>query len=121
MTDKELLGLAAKVMGYTLEEHYDDEQYYPWCTETQAFWNPLLDNGDAFSLMVELTIDMEFWDEFVVAGLSLLRKGHREMYSDDRFTVTRRAIVCAAAEFEKEMGILDISEVHPVNLVKFEA
>ncbi len=34
---KELLTLAAKACGYTLEDHYDvNEIYYPWCHEIRG-------------------------------------------------------------------------------------
>jgi hypothetical protein len=92
MTDKELLELAAKAAGFTLEEHYDDDQYYPWCTETHAFWNPLADDGDALRLAVKLNLDVVFWVGFVTAEYE------REMYKDDPYAATRRAIVRAAAE-----------------------
>ena len=93
MTDKELLELAAKAAGYTLEEHWDDEQYYPWCTETLAFWNPLIDNGDAFALMVKLKIDVALYNKCVSVNDAPL-----EFYRDDPCAATRRGIVNAAAE-----------------------
>ena len=98
MTDKELLELAAKVMGYTLEEHYDDEQYYPWCATTDAFWNPLLDDGDAFALMVKLKIDVSLYNKCVSVNDAPL-----EFYDNDPCAATRRGIVRAAAEIGKEM------------------
>ena len=93
MTDKELLELAAKAAGYTLEEHYDDDQYYPWCTETLAFWNPLLDDGDAFRLMVTLKIDVALYNKCVSVNDAPL-----DFYGDDPCAATRRGIVEAAAE-----------------------
>jgi hypothetical protein len=98
MTDKELLGLAARAAGYTLEEHYDDDQYYPWCTETEAFWNPLIDDGDAFRLMVELRIDVVLYNNCVSVDYMPL-----EFYEDDHYTAVRRGIVKAAAEIGWEM------------------
>ena len=115
MTDKELLELAAKAAGFTLEEHYDDDQYYPWCTETEAFWNPLLDNGDAFSLMVELRITVgtapnphrenkSLWVyyDLSIGGLPYPRMVDKA-YDGDLCSAVRRAIVEAAAEIGWEM------------------
>ena len=102
MNDKELLILAAKAVGYTLEEHYyvitDDDQYYPWCVTTDDFWNPLIDNADAFRLMVTLKLHVMFW----AASLSVDDRP-LEMYENDSYAATRRAIVKAAAEIGKEM------------------
>ena len=99
MTDKELLELAAKAAGFTLEEHFDDEQYYPWCATTEAFWNPLLDNGDAFALMVKLKIDVALYNKCVSVNDAPL-----EFYRDDPCAATRRGIVKAAAEIGKNLG-----------------
>jgi len=98
MTDKELLELAAKAAGYTLEEHWDDDQYYPWCVTTDAFWNPLLDDGDAFALMVRLKIDVSLYNKCVSVNDVPL-----EFYNDDPCSAVRRGIVNAAAEIGREM------------------
>jgi len=96
--DKGLLTLAAKAIGFTFEDHYDDDQYWPWVEETQDFWNPLFQNEDAFSLMVKLKIDVAFHPRCVSVGDADL-----EFYDDDPYAATRRAIVKAAAEIGKEM------------------
>ena len=101
--DKVLLILAAKAMGVTFEDHYDDDEYWLWIEETQDFWNPLADDGDALRLMVELMIHVRFWDAFVSADTFDPRKFHEEMYADDRCAAARRAIVIAAAEMGREM------------------
>lgn len=98
MNDKELLTLAAKAVGYTLEEHYDDDQYYPWCAETEAFWNPLLDDGDTLRLMVKLKIDVALYNKCVSVNDTPL-----EFYGDDPYAATRRAIVRAASEIGRGM------------------
>jgi len=99
--DKELLELAAKAAGYTLEEHYDDDQYYPWCTETLAFWNPLLDDGDALRLMVKLGMQMYIFspdiDDGICVPYSEINREFREYHNNDPLAATRRAIVKAAA------------------------
>ena len=116
MTDKELLELAAKAAGFTLEEHFYDEQYYPWCATTEAFWNPLLDDGDALRLMVELRIDVAVYSRCVSCGDAPLK-----FYDNDPCSAVRRAIVEAAAEIGKEMETSDNSESDPVHLGNPEA
>ena len=101
--DKELLELAAKAVGFTLEEHYDDDQYYPWCTETLAFWNPLLDDGDALRLAVKLGLEVRTDGPYLIAVTP--RYVDNELYEprgEDPCAATRRAIVRAAAEIGKE-------------------
>ena len=114
--DKELLTLAAKAAGYTLEEHYDDEQYYPWCATTEAFWNPLLDDGDALRLMVTLKIAVALYNKCVSVNDAPL-----EFYDNDPCAATRRGIVNAAADIGKEMETSDNSESDPVHLGNPEA
>ena len=116
MTDEELLELAAKAAGYTLEEHYDDDQYYPWSVTTDAFWNPLLDDGDAFALMVKLKIDVFLYNNCVSVDYAPL-----EFYDNDPCAATRRGIVNAAAEIGEEMETSDNSESDPVHLGNPEA
>lgn len=98
MTDKALLEIAAKAVGYKLEEHYDDDQYYPWCVTIDAFWNPLLDDGDAFRLMVTLKIDVFLYNNCVSVDYAPL-----EFYDNDPYAAVRRGIVKAAAEIGWEM------------------
>lgn len=114
--DKELLELAAKAAGYILEEHYDDDQYYPWCVTTDDFWNPLLDDGNALRLMVALRIDVALYSKCVSVNDAPL-----EFYRDDPCSAVRRGIVKAAAEIGREMKTSDISESDPVNLGKPDA
>ena len=96
--DKELLTLAAKAMGVTFEDHYDDDEYWPWVEKTQDFWNPLADDGDAFRLMVTLKIDVALYNKCVSVNDAPL-----EFYGDDPCAATRRGIVEAAADIGKEM------------------
>ena len=113
--DKKLLELAAKAAGFTLEDHYDDDQYYPWCAETLAFWNPLIDDGDALRLMVELGITVgtapnphrenkSLWVHYdlSIGGLTYQRMVDKD-YDGDLCSAVRRAIVEAAAEIGWEM------------------
>ena len=96
--DKALLELAAKAAGYTLEDHYDDDQYYPWSVTIDDFWNPLRDDGDAFRLMVTLKIDVSLYNNCVSVNDAPL-----DFYGDDPCAATRRGIVEAAADIGKEM------------------
>ena len=79
-------------------------------------WNPLLDDGDAFRLAVNLGIDLLFTPEDVEAvATQYAYEDHQEMLSpwaceswtlkpQDHYAATRRAIVRAAAEIGKQMG-----------------
>ncbi len=102
--DKELLTLAAKAIGFTFEDHYDDDQYWPWVEETQDFWNPLIDDGDAFRLMVELGLEVRTDGPYLIAVTP--RYVDNELYEprgEDPCAATRRGIVKAAAEIGREM------------------
>ena len=106
MSDRELLELAAKAAGYTLGSTTLDDGY----------WDPLIDDGDAFRLMVRLRLHarqfpvlddgfdaplgmVEVWrvDDDDPLHVEFLRSG------DDRLVATRRAIVRAAAEIGRQM------------------
>ena len=103
MTDRELLAYAAKAAGIELVWHGDTD---PFCfAETVAGikWNPLTDNGDALWLAVTLHLT-------VSVGLSgstvtdAFRNPLAVIWHDnDPYAATRRAIVRAAAEIERNM------------------
>jgi hypothetical protein len=109
MTDRDLLELAAKAAGYTLEEHFDVHgNYWPWCVELDDYWCPLTDDGDALRLAVKLKFRVHIreievsvdiyeggaWQNQVVAGVR---------WNTDHYDTTRRAIVMAAAELGRNM------------------
>lgn len=100
MSDKELLELAAKAAGYAYSDlSFDGEDGLQIVGEyRKKNWNPLTDDGDALRLMVKLNLDVVFWVGFVTAEYE------REMYKDDPYAATRRAIVRAAAEIGRTMG-----------------
>lgn len=105
MTDRELLELAAKAAGYTLEEHFDVHgNYWPWCVELDDYWCPLTDDGDALRLAVKLGIDirpsMSGQTKFSYAWKD--GSSYAEV-STDSCAATRRAIVRAAAEIGRNM------------------
>lgn len=108
MTDKELIELAAKAAGYPPDDSaWDDE-----------IWNPLEDDGDALRLAVNLGISLLPYPVYAESDRhSVMAKQRRrtdtmrvqnpteviELYGDDPYAATRRAIVRAAAAMGKGM------------------
>jgi hypothetical protein len=126
MTDRELLEAAAKAAGISLEP-YTWDKGAPW-GEHEGFtvvgsgrreWNPLIDDGDALRLAVRLEISteqgaaievgtftfkgvtegeyelgVEAWK--VLSDASTIKS--QEIYGNDPYAATRRAIVRAAAQ-----------------------
>ena len=101
MTDRELLGLAAKAAGYEVLDWYG-ERYTTTDGDRLFPWNPLADDGDALRLAVKLKIDTlhrrEVWATIAGKGLQL-----SEAFDEDPNAATRRAIVRAAAEIGMAM------------------
>jgi hypothetical protein len=105
MTDRELLELAAKAVGYdTLK--FDSRingmtDYEGWG------WHPLADDCDALRLAVKLRLKIVHLSDAVFVEYN--GTTHIEVneivneYSRDRYAATRGAIVRAAAEIGKEM------------------
>ena len=105
MTDRELLELAAKAAGIELVWHGDTD---PFCfAETVAGikWNPLTNDGDALRLAVRLKIDVAHTNIHApqVHALADAKVQVWEEIKDDPNAATRRAIVRAAAEIERNM------------------
>lgn len=108
MTNKELLELAAKAAGITsINEWYDDVGGIAVGIKSGnvVFWNPLTDDGDALRLAVKLSIQngQDTTRNKAWAGLLGETIMHMENYNGCPYAATRRAIVRAAAEIEKEM------------------
>lgn len=103
MNDKELLELAAKAAGYTLEDHHDiNGEYWPWCIEEGEYWCPLTDDGDALRLAVKLKLSIRFWSNGdVVVGPD---DDIYECMAGDEAEAVRCTIVRAAAEIGRSMG-----------------
>lgn len=112
MTDRELLELAAKAAGYTLEVSHVGGKDNLYLYGELLEWNPLKDDGDAQRLAVALCMNLRHDSAAVTAGWTTLsqspfasNKGSgpwnwKEWLHDhpnDRFAATRRAIVRAAA------------------------
>jgi len=101
MTDKELLTLAAKAAGIELMKNF----MVPNTVARKKdgwLWAPLTDDGDALRLAVKLRLNMEFfhdelWVFYDEVDLFV------EVYDDDPYAATRRAIVRAAAEIGRGM------------------
>lgn len=105
-TDRELLELAAKAAGVVGE----------WCeiyhgillTETQSnegcdIWTPLVDDGDALRLAVELSLHVKICRRMVLVEGRELGDDQFERLTPDPYAATRRAIVRAAAEIGATM------------------
>jgi hypothetical protein len=112
MNDREFLGAAAKAAGMSIERHKNS------CVMPSLMfvsggknWNPLTDDGDALRLAVKLQMSIEFYGVVVANGKATPKAveanvmgnsacGHAdEAIGQDRLAATRRAIVCATAEF----------------------
>lgn len=110
MTDRELLELAAKAAGIKIFSYQHDKINGTINGKTNFHWNPLIDDGDAFRLAVDLGLRIRIeldpigLTEIVVpvvdfagSGLFALTEFHK-CYDNDRHAATRRAIVRAAAQ-----------------------
>jgi hypothetical protein len=108
MTDKELLELAAKAadIDHPAGEHSIHNDGRLWDCNEFRWWNPLVDDADAFRLAVKLEMDIEItigqlnhkW-VWVYVG----RHALTESCGNDPYTATRRAIVRAAAQIGRGM------------------
>ena len=100
MNDRELLELAAKAAGIEVGRYDDGAGFnYP---DTNAWWNPLTDDGDALRLAVKLRIEIRLGPHDAMAHQGF-RRSHAESYGSDQYAATRRAIVRAAAEIGRVM------------------
>lgn len=120
-TDRELLELAAKAAGYSVDFSNSmsmacsDGVYFTHNADTNRWWNPLLDDGDALRLALEcqMIVDMRYskrdsyWAIEVNYWLPL-KHGEAASkiaeYSANKQEATRRAIVRSAAEIGKAMS-----------------
>jgi hypothetical protein len=103
MSDRELLGLAAKAAG--IDYHATREDGTKCIHDGRGYWNPRDDDGDALRLAVKLGL--------TVAQLITSREvyvfNHEETvevyedYGTDPDAATRRAIFLAAAEIGRNM------------------
>lgn len=109
MTDQDLLKLAATAAGIELLDWRDSWADYPgpaWRTTQRELWNPLIDDGDAFRLLVAMRRDLGFEKLHTVSvflGDDWLTEHCVDGMGADILQATRRAIVRAAAEMGKAM------------------
>ncbi len=103
MTDRELLGLAAKAAGYGEvwylpggETPYIGERYELGRDVAYKVWNPLANDAHAFGLMVTLGLVVHVGSDAARALYD--GEGCTEEYSGDKAASTRRAIVRCAAD-----------------------
>ena len=123
MSDRELLEMAAKAIGYSdVRVPYGSDKIHAWMPLPRSYneivgaytvdyghreWDPLNDDGDALRLAVSLRLTVYHDD------LAVIIKHKRyswewlgEMINEDngdRDAATRRAIVRAAAEIGRQM------------------
>ena len=111
MTDKELLELAAKAIG--LKEGIGGAFW----TEDGGVFDPITDDGDALRLAVKLGISITPYPIYNADHHSVICKQRRksdtmreanpteviELYGNDPYAATRRAIVRAAAAIGEQM------------------
>jgi len=104
-TDRELLELAAKAAGYDYAKHGG----YIVVDGIPGNWNPLVDDGDALRLAVDLRLQVECMafqsaarnfknDCAGCVDHSAEQKYPGRDFTPDKYAATRRAIVRAAAE-----------------------
>lgn len=118
MSDRDLLEKAAKAAGHQLVwgDKWDlggdlvdltDMAYIRSGRpdESDVYWDPLEDDGDALRLAVKLRIDLIFaadatWVRCRVDQFASYH--HHEPHGDDPYAATRRAIVRAAASLGEQ-------------------
>ena len=109
MTDRELLEMAAKAVGYAalpVEGWTVDSakgmRFVGPDNEFVRYWNPLTDDGDALRLAVALNFGVTV-DDPDVSVTSQAGKVVYQKSAPDPYAATRRTIVRAAAEIGKAM------------------
>lgn len=130
-SDRELLALAAEAARYKVRWiegatplHYtgfmiDNGKHVPSGFEHEIRWNPLTDDGDALRLATATMICVEFG--YCQDSAPIIRCGYIEdrdswkMYPNfpNPHIATRRAIVTAAAEIQKQNEYWTQHDSHP--------
>jgi hypothetical protein len=139
MTDRELLELAAKAAGWScwqskhgylnvtdphdnkhvccrdwvpFDAYSGEKTNEPTLSDAVAElgWNPLIDDGDALRLAVQLGLFIDIYDTEVMAGWvvdedSSSMETLNQPKGNDPYAATRRAIVEAAAAIGKNMEV----------------
>ncbi|MBJ2282210.1 hypothetical protein PP918_gp53 [Pseudomonas phage UFJF_PfDIW6] len=105
MNDQELMELAAKAAGMS-PASFDGHNvgWYDPQRGTTGTWNPLTDDGDAFRLMVALSLDVAFDGDHCVQIDYFGSDGElyvvEQLVLGDPADAVRRVIVRTAAEIE---------------------
>ena len=97
MTDREMLELAAKAAELPDTSGWTDDDW-----ETYG-WNPLEDDGDALRLAVKLSLTVYHWPDEICVCNEKGTVNEDVARVGDIYAATRRAIVRAAAEIERNM------------------
>lgn len=103
MNDLELLELAARAAGISVQMWEAGDPYRMKESGAMVVWNPLTDDGDALRLAVDLGIHIAFYGDHVA-----VQQTHTKLITEQRRdgnvrAACRRAIVRAAAEIGKAM------------------
>lgn len=109
-SDRQLLKWVAKAVGMKVR-HFNDLQNAYWIDESDSWWNPLTNDGDALRLSTKLGISIVRRKTITSESFIAVAAGHQSadydetetMYFDDPDAATRRAIVIAAAEIGRNM------------------
>ena len=98
-TDRELLELAGRAIGYSWDEKGYEGGGNWWNGKSWLCndWNPLTDDGDALRLAVHLNITITPGDVMCAASAPGAETHQAEFVNVDVCAATRRAIVRAAA------------------------
>jgi hypothetical protein len=87
MTDRELLEAAAKAAGYEVKETQIGLEIKTGQNCFQ-YWNPLVDDADAFRLQVDSGVDIRVKN-------SSKKEELLHVYNNDKYSAARRALVNA--------------------------
>ena len=106
MSDRELMEFAARAVGYVPAQIYSEKTKSLIWASVSGFptaWKPLVDNADAFELMVNLKMSVLVGDEGIRVNAPNLEFQLGIPVEEDLFSSTRKAIVMAAAEIGKKL------------------
>jgi hypothetical protein len=107
ITDRKMLELAAKAAGYATYQFSDYLGFQILDAGDSRWWNPLTNDGDAFRLAVKLGVDLELHGCNSMCPYVGAYDCERNIAEEDQpgngdpYTATRRVIVRAAAEIER--------------------
>lgn len=106
MTDRKLLEAAARAAGMRLVLYNHTTGAMGYEGSGGKWWNPLLDDGDAFRLMARLNINVYYRENingaFVIADHEGIEFCPESLDGPHEDSATRRAIVRAAASMGGE-------------------